>query len=455
MVAPVLPPGSALVEIVRADIFNFKATRNAPRWKPAHYFAFVLRGAGDAEPVMIDLGLADDIDQAVGAVRDRMEEATRAFGRAPGATIQRPEEAREEEFRQASADLYRKAFAPVRKALGHATLVYVAPDGELNRVAFESLVEENGKYLIESYRFAYLSSGRDLLRTAPAPATGTTAFAGPDYDLGVSGRQTQARLLLAALPHEPQAAIRGQTSREVRSLKWEPLPGAAAELADLQQELAGSRYGPVTGYTGAQALEEVFKSLPAPRVLHVATHGFFLSDQEIPLEDRTAPMELGTGFGAARGLARLRGTENPLLRSGIVLAGVNALGEAWPEAAEVDDGWVTAQEIAMMDLRGTELVVLSACESGLGDVKCGEGVYGLRRAFLYAGARTLLTSLYKVPDEQTRDLMHRFYGSLKEGKSKLDALHEVQLAIIRQRRAQNGAAHPFFWASFVLVGDPA
>ncbi|NCQ33234.1 MAG: tetratricopeptide repeat protein, partial [Armatimonadetes bacterium] len=165
MVATALPPGSALVEIVRADIVNFKATRNAPRWKPAHYFAFVLRGAGDAEPVMIDLGLADDIDQAVGAVRDRMEEATRAFGRAPGATIQRPEEAREEEFRQASADLYRKAFAPVRKALGHATLVYVAPDGELNRVAFESLVEENGKYLIESYRFAYLSSGRDLLRT--------------------------------------------------------------------------------------------------------------------------------------------------------------------------------------------------------------------------------------------------------------------------------------------------
>ena len=153
-----------------------------------------------------------------------------------------------------------------------------------------------------------------------------------------------------------------------------------------------------------------------------------------------------------------------MLRSGLVLAGANALGErAGPANAPgeqadaeptVDDGWVTAEEIALMDLRGTELVVLSACETGLGRVKIGEGVYGLRRAFLYAGARTLVTSLFEVPDEQTRELMGRFYGALKAGRGKLEALHGAQLELLRQRRAAGGARHPFFWASFVLVGDP-
>ena len=221
----------------------------------------------------------------------------------------------------------------------------------------------------------------------------------------------------------------------------------------------------MTIYSGPEALEEVFKAVHGPRVLHVDTHGFFLPDKELHPEDQHGPIALGgLETGAARGLARLRGTENPLLRSGLVLAGANTLGErAGPAnapgeradaAPTVDDGLVTAEEIALMDLRGTELVVLSACETGLGRVKIGEGVYGLRRAFLYAGARTLVTSLFKVPDEQTCELMGRFYGALKAGQGKLEALHGAQLELLRQRRAAGGVAHPFFWASFVLVGDP-
>ena len=143
-----------------------------------------------------------------------------------------------------------------------------------------------------------------------------------------------------------------------------------------------------------------------------------------------------------------------MLRSGLVLAGANKLGEAAPDDSAIDDGWLTAEEIAMMDLTGTDLVVLSACESGLGDVAYGEGVSGLRRAFLYAGARTLVTSLFKVPDKETSELMRDFYGGLKAGKSKLDALRDAQLAMIKRRREAHGAAHPFYWASFVLVGDP-
>ena len=166
--------------------------------------------------------------------------------------------------------------------------------------------------------------------------------------------------------------------------RWEPLAGAAQEAALVQQALQGSGYGPVTEYVGPQALEEVFKAVPRPRVLHVATHGFFLPDQKREPEDQHGPIALGgLETGAARGLARLHGTENPLLRSGLVLAGANALGEpAGPANAPgeqadakptVDDGWVTAEEIALMDLRGTELVVLSACETGLGASRSARG----------------------------------------------------------------------------------
>ena len=107
-----------------------------------------------------------------------------------------------------------------------------------------------------------------------------------------------------------------------------------------------------------------------------------------------------------------------------------------------------------MELRGTELVVLSACESGLGEVETGEGVHGLRRAFAYAGVGTLVTSLFKVPDEETRALMGRFYEGMKSGRGKLASLHEAQVGMVEARRGRNGAAHPFFWAGFILVGDP-
>src|SRR5205085_2273393 len=132
-------------------------------------------------------------------------------------------------------------------------------------------------------------------------------------------------------------------------------------------------YGPVQAYVGPEALEEVLKALPAPRILHLATHGFFLDHEPQAL----AAAEDGAGAGWARG--RLKHMDNPLLRSGIVLAGANTIGDK-EAPARVEDGWVTAEEIALLNLHGTELVVLSACQTGLGDVKSGEGVFGLRRA---------------------------------------------------------------------------
>src|SRR5262249_19291983 len=137
----------------------------------------------------------------------------------------------EAEYRTAAKALYRKVFAPLRQALGKASLIYLAPDGELNHIAFEALVDDKDRYLIEDYRFAYLSSGRDLLRPPPKLARGTVVFAGPDFNLKAPQRQAQAKALAVEAPKETALALRGAPEAEVRGLRWKPLPGAAAEAA--------------------------------------------------------------------------------------------------------------------------------------------------------------------------------------------------------------------------------
>jgi tetratricopeptide (TPR) repeat protein len=452
-VAGALPQGSALVEFVLAVGMDFRA-RGADRFTPPRYYALVLPADPLQEVALVDLGPAETLDKLVDEFRAAIRFSVRQYARTAPDELPQQERAWEEEFRLVARPLYERLVAPLRPALADATTLYVAPDGELNRVPLEALVDAEGKYLIERYRIAYLTSGRDLLRVRRPAARGTVVFAGPDYDLGVPARAAE----LAALDEVAGSAatlltLRGGVSADIRGMRWRVLPAAAEEAQDVHDALHESPYGPVEVYQGRRALEEVFKGLRAPGILHVATHGFFLANQQHDIDRGTAPPAEGLAFGQARGFARLRGAENPLLRSGLVLCGANAVGEA-AGGALLEDGWLTAQEIALLDLRGTHLVVLSACESGLGDVAVGEGVQGLRLAFQYAGAGTLVSSLFQVPDRETRQLMQRFYAHLKSGRSKLEALRDAQLEVIRNRRGDTGAAHPMFWGSFVLVGQP-
>ena len=436
-----LPADGALIEFLRISIRDFKA----PSWGEAHYVAFVLTPGLEA-PRLIDLGPAKEIDAGVELLRKEFGDFQEKLRECESADeINALEKSQEKQFAARSAAVHARLFAPLRQALGKATLLFLAPDGALNRLPFETLVGPDGKYLIEHYRCAYLSCGRDLLREPAKLAKGTVIFANPDFKLDAEERLARAEKLV---PKKAQmAATRGQPAPGLRSVGWKNLPGAAAEAKDIQKNLSEGTYGPVQSYVGAEALEEVLKAMPAPRVLHLATHGYFL-DRE---PDAKEPERNGVGAGWARG--QLRRMDNPLLRSGIVLAGANTIGES-DAKTRVDDGWVTAEEVALLNLHGTELVVLSACQTGLGDIKSGEGVQGLRRAFLYAGAQTLLTSLFEVPDQETRVLMNRFYANLKSGQGKLRAMHSAQRGFIADRRKSSGAAHPFFWASFVLVGNP-
>ena len=188
----------------------------------------MLTAGAQAPPRLIDLGEAAAIDDAVDQVRQSVIDAGSEFtdlAKTDKSRLPQAERTWEEGFRQVSRPLYQQVFAPLRAALGPATLIYLAPDGELNCLPFEALVDDQGRYLIETYRFAYLSSGRDLLQAHPQPGHGTVVFAGPDYDLGAARRHAAAEPLLAALPAGPTPALRGAVSRDLRGGAWKPLKG--------------------------------------------------------------------------------------------------------------------------------------------------------------------------------------------------------------------------------------
>jgi CHAT domain-containing protein len=206
----------------------------------------------------------------------------------------------------------------------------------------------------------------------------------------------------------------------------------------------------VAPWVDTAALETRLKACHSPRILHLATHGFFLANRAAG--DAAGRRGLGAWSEAAgsgqtptTGMLNL---ENPLLRSGLALAGANTWcrGGAPPEGAE--DGILTAEDVTGLDLTGTEMVVLSACETGLGEVRTGEGVFGLRRAFVLAGARTIVMSLWKVPDQQTQELMEDFYRRVLGGQPRAEALRAAQLALKARY------PDPLYWGAFICQGDP-
>lgn len=418
-VASALPAGSALVEFARftrhlTQPADDDAIEDGSRdW----YVAFVVPSTGDG-PRLFDLGSAPEIDRAIARFRRGLAEGAtlgpphRGFTRAP---------APDDGWGHAGAMLRARLVDPWRAGIGPHTHVFLAPDGDLATFPFEALPGDDGGYLVDTLEMSYVSAGRDLLRLAePAPAAADQplVLADPDYDLPLPA------------PAAARASASPSGSHPAYGLaRFERLPGTREESAAVAALLG------VEPLLGAAAREERLKQARSPRVLHIATHGFFLPP---PTDEARA----GDGPLAAAG-------RNPLVRSGLVLAGANGWlrGDAPPD--DGDDGVVTGEDIVALELQGTALVVLSACETGLGDVVAGEGVMGLRRAFAVAGARTLIVSLWKVPDVQTRMLMTYLYEALLAGRGRAEALR------LAQQRVRADHPAPFYWAAFIRQGDPA
>ena len=420
-VAAALPSATVLIEFARIRDFNFKEVK----WASFRYLAFVLQpGKGDALS-LIDLGEADGIDQQVAVFKKTLRDP-----KMPLETLIR-----------LSTELHHIIFAPLKPAIGGTKRLFLSPDGSLNLVPFEILRSPEGRYLVEDYAFTYLAAGRDLAGFGMVKEKGVKAlFLGdPDFDLDI-------RDIVTAKKAEEGTSY-ALRSRDMKSLRFERLPGTREEVEAIAALMGRDR---CELFTGRQALEGILMSRESPWILHLATHGFFLDDEELPQADEglrgisIAGKDTPTG---KKGTVRI---ENPLLRSGIVLAGAN---KAMISAGSAT-GIITAEKILDLRLRGTDLVVLSACETGIGEVKNGEGVYGLRRAFTQAGAKSIVMSLWNVPDQETKELMISFYQNILLGKIRRDeALRQAVLKQMETVKRRYGKSHPYYWGAFIILGE--
>ncbi|NEQ32975.1 MAG: CHAT domain-containing protein, partial [Leptolyngbya sp. SIO4C5] len=437
-----IPNNTMLVELVRYTPYDFNNLQDP--WSIPRYAAYLLGPTGT--PQAVDLGEAEAIDRAAAS-----------FSRALRNPTLPPNEA--------AQALYDLIFAPLQAQLGSAQHLLISPDSQLNQIPFEALMDSQQRYLVESYQISYLASGRDLLKlqlNAPHQQP-PVLIAAPDYDGAAprslrlrSGSVTDRPEDIANHPEniinrslsevERSEAERNRRSSELSQFQFGDLPGTAAEAAAIAPLLG------VTPLTGDRATENLLKQIDSPQILHVATHGFFLADlPEVAPTDFSTILGLDLRTPANIGLvphaetaARPTGpVENPLLRSGLALAGANRR-----ESGD-EDGILTALEAASLDLYGTQLVVLSACETGLGDVANGEGVYGLRRSLGIAGAESQMISLWQVSDRATESLMVNYYEALLAGGGRSDALRQVQLDMLQSERY----AHPYYWAAFIVSGD--
>jgi CHAT domain-containing protein len=307
----------------------------------------------------------------------------------------------------------------------------IVPDGQLHTIPFETLFD--GKSLLgDVMDIIYLSSGRDLL-WAPLkkPNTDVVVFANPDLnnmpgetniDLSSASRTTYQKMRTIELRRSP---------RGIKFGEFPSLRGAEFEANDIAQYFPDAQLN----FWIDASEQNLFHLSAPPGVLHFSAHGFFLPDSE---------PDLVTGTRTPLTIESEPPPLNPLLRSMILLAGAARRRERFDS---IYDGLATALEISTLPLVGTQMVVLSACDSGLGIILPGQGVAGLRRAFFVAGAETVVASLWKVDDAVTRELMRSFYRRLRDGVGRARAMH-LAAEEIRQTHP-----HPFYWASFLVIGQ--
>jgi len=402
-----LPADGVLVEFQRYQPFDGRQPPDK-RWGKPRYLALLLFPDGRIE--CHELGLANAIDPLIQNALDISEAGERS-----------PHEL--------WVQVRDKVFPPaLLSQLKDRRQWFVSPDGELNRIPFAALPTppqlgkgQGQRWLAEAVRLRLLTSGRDLLQrpsTAASQSDRALVIANPDF----------------GAPGTP----------------WAPLPATAKEGRQIAAQLKAALL------EGTQATAPALQQVRGPRVLHVASHGFFSGPQS-PNRLPSPSGLLGTRSAALAGPPAHKG--DPLLNSGIVLAGANrhaqpaqsASAQAPAATADGDDGYLTAKEVARMQLEGTELVVLSACETASGTIQSGEGVYGLQRALKVAGASSTLLSLWKVDDDATAFFMERYYTLLKQGKGRQEALVQVQEEFRSNPQRKEWKDYKY-WAAWQLSG---
>jgi CHAT domain-containing protein/tetratricopeptide (TPR) repeat protein len=405
-----LPADAALVEFAVYQPYDPKQpTESTTDFGEPRYAAYVIAGG---EVRSTDLGDAKSIDAAIGALRKALRD---------------PES---RNIKELSRRVDEQIMRPVRALAGNSRHLLIAPDGQLDLIPFEALVDENGHYLIERYLFTYLSTGRDLLRMQTPRPSNADVMVVADPNFGEPGPHERNGAATARGRPVTRNVSRGDDSGNVY---FAPLDGTKLEAQAIQ-----SLFPKAHLLSGTQATKAALLKLEAPSILHIATHGFFLQDRQADSKESA-----DSSAGDKRGGSQPEDAENPLLRAGLALSGANLNRRGG------DSGILTALEAANLNLWGTKLVTLSACDTGIGEVHVGEGVYGLRRAFVLSGAESLVMSLWPVSDYVTRQMITTYYTGLKNGRGRGEALRQAELSMLKRK----GREHPFYWASFIESGE--
>jgi CHAT domain-containing protein/Tfp pilus assembly protein PilF len=413
--AEILPGESVYVDIANIRIYDFRSQK----WGKPRYLAFVLIKGRQPVVKLLDIADTEETDRHINAYLNEMKRAA-VYGLLP----------RESILAKEAKAVYGIVFKPLESFIKGKKQIYISPDGNLNLIPFEALMTAEGRYLMEDHEINYIGAGRDIVRFTDTNRANDEALiiADPDYDMGLKEKEAVAGELMLA------KTVRGDVSKDLRGIKFSRLPDTKKEADVIVGILSEKMNLTSQSYQDKKAMEEALFSAKSPKILHLATHGYFLKKEEEKPKEGTGRENKGTPD---------TNMENPMLRSGLALAGVNvSLAEGR------DNGLVSAEKILGLKLKGTDLVVLSACETGVGDVQTGEGVFGLKRAFILSGARTIVMSLWSVPSKETMDLMTDFYRLMTEGKTKAEALRQAKMNMKAKE------PNPFYWGAFVMTGKP-
>lgn len=458
-VTAALPEDAALVAYVRAGTPSRSGSAEDTASDGAPSYRALLLAPSTRAPRAVTLGPAAEIDAAVAAWRAALTGDDRRTGTG------------EADVRRLGRVVRAALWDPLRALLGEARLVFVVPDGALHLVNLYALPLDDDRYLVETGPIVHtLTSEKDLVdprRTGGASGRGLLALGGAAFDSLATDLESSVPLVAAGGPGAQPTMFRGARARcvDFRALEFGPLPGSAREAARVAQIWRETTGEEETQAVGARASEALLKRrAPGQRVLHVATHGFFLdpacrtagAPPEPPLDARgigaLRPSRADSVTRADESPDGAQEISNPLRIAGLALAGANLRESAGPDG---EDGVVTAEEMAAMDLRGVEWAVLSACETGVGEVLgSGEGVMGLRRALRVAGVHSVILSLWAVSDAATLEWMDALYRArFADAESTAEAVRSASRALLARRRASGASTHPFYWAAFVAAGD--
>ena len=419
-----IPNDGALIEYLRYPDYLGKG-----KWEQ-RYGAIVLFSKG--APLWIPLGQADKIERLV-----------RQYGALVRGSPQ------EDELSANLQGLYEALWAPIGEALPSQTKrIIISPYGQLNFISFATLLTKDKQFLAQRYSVQYVASGRDLLREPkPSSAREVVLFANPDF--GLASTVMLAKADDGSSDPVPMSIGRGERG-DIEDWSFGSLEGTQKEGDELTKKFAGWGWTP-TAFTAKKATKEVMLKIHSPYILHLATHGFFA--KEDPTAIQTASDQ---SLNVGHGVMKSKFFKNPMHRSGLALAGAQTTIEAWKreEVPPVEnDGILTAEDVSTLDLQGTWLVTLSACDTGSGQARAGEGVMGLRRGFIQAGAQNLLMTLWPISDEVTVQIMSDFYEAAHNSGNAPEALAEVQRKWLLKLRSEKGLAQAVNLAGPFIVSS--